>query len=192
MENTQYIMPCMVHKVADCASLLSAQDFGKSTLFCMVSTRHFLPPAVFQKVLAVCIRKWPIVEQKGQKMLYCGLCKFNIDNTKNYKLLIFLVGYAIHVRIENFVSHKDPPAAICSEVRQFLDQSMRSVLLGMGFSDNFRSCVQCPLFDPLDNGGYFDIDFCKHKEAITCDDCESSHGLQAGDLLNCWLDKVRK
>ena len=181
----------MVHKVADCASLLSAQDFGKSALFCMVSTRHFLPPAVFQKVLAMCIRKWPIVEQKGQKSLYCGLCKFNIDTTKNYKLLMFLVGYAIHVRIENYVSTNEPPTAICTEVRLFLVQSLRSVLLGMGFCDDFRECIQCPNFDPLENGGYFDFDLCEDQVAITCDDCELSHGLQTEALVSCWTNKVR-
>ena len=180
----------MVHKVANCASLLAADDIGKSHLFCMVSTSHFLPPAVFQKVLAMCIKKWPIVEQKGEKSLYCGLCKFNIDNTKNYKLLIFLVGYAIHARIENFVDKIQPPTVICAKVRSFLTQSLRSVLLGMGFSDKFRSCIQCPRFDPLDNGGYFDIEYCEDKEAFTCDDCEPSHSLQTGDILNCWLEKV--
>ena len=180
----------MVHRVADCVSLLADGDIGKSSLFCMVSTRHFLPPAVFQKLLAMCIRKWPIVEQKGQKSLYCGLCKFNIDRTKNYKLLMFLVGYAIHVRIENFATKIEPPTVMCSEVRKFLTQSLRSVLLGMGFLDKFRACIQCPRFDPLENGGYFDISFCEDKEGITCDDCESSHSVQTADILKCWLAEV--
>ena len=181
----------MVNKVADCAATLAVDDgIGKTSLFCMVSTSHFLHPAVFQKLLAICIKKWPIVEHKGQKSLYCGLCKFNIVDTKNYKLLIFLVGYAIHTRIENFASKIQPPTAMCSSIRSFLVQSLRSVLLGMGFSDKFMSCIQCPRFDPLDNGGYFDTGYCEDNEIITCDDCEESHGLQTEDILSCWLEKV--
>ena len=183
-------MPCMVHKTANCSSLLAVGDIGKSPLFCLVSTCHFLPPAVFQKLLAMCVKKWPIVEQKGQKMLFCGLCKFNIDIAKNYKLLVFLVGYAIHVRVENFAVNAEPPFAVCSEIRAFLTKSLRSVLLGMGFSDKFRSCVQCPGFDALENGGYFDTEFCEGQEAVTCDDCEQSHCLQTEAFLRCWREEV--
>ena len=58
--DTCYIMPCMVHKEIDTTSIPSPEGTCGTSVLCLVSINHFLPPAVFQKLLAICIKKWPV------------------------------------------------------------------------------------------------------------------------------------
>lgn len=180
----------MVHREIETEMITVTNDMLKTPVFAMVSINHFLPPAVFQKVLAMCIKKWSIVEHQGQKLIFCGVCKFNIDNSKNYKMLIFLVGYAIHARIESYVDGVRPPQDVCAQIRNFLVQSLRSVLKGMGFSDKFRTCIQCPQFSPIENGGYFDLEHLDGQENVTCDDCNKSHSIHTKETFDSWIEQV--
>ena len=181
----------MVHKEID-TQLISSMEgtFCKTSLLCLVSIHKFLPPAVFQKLLAMCIRKWPIVEQHGQKLIFCGVCKFNLDSARNYKLTVFQVGYAVHARIVSYSREKSVPHSVCGGVFDFLVQSLTSVLKGLGFSDKFRTCVQCPEFSLLENGGYIDTDIAESQYDVTCDDCVIAHSILSEELLGGWIKMV--
>ena len=183
-------MPCMIHKEIDTQLITSVEGTCRTSVLCLVSINHFLPPATFQKLMAMCIKKWPIVAQHGQKLIFCGVCKFNLDSSRNYKLTVFQVGYAVHARIASYSREESLPHTVCGGVFDFLVQSLKSVLKGMGFADNFRTCVQCPGLSPLDNGGYIDTDIAKWQADITCDDCATSHSIQSEELLNGWMKMV--
>ena len=188
--DTCYIMPCMIHKEIDTQMITNVEGSCRSSVLCLVALNHFLPPAIFQKFLAVCIKKWPIVEQNGQKLIFCGVCKFNLDSSKNYKLTVFQVGYAIHARITSYSEEDNVPHRVCGVVLQCLVDCLRSVLRGMGFSDKFMTCFQCPGFSPLKNGGYIDLDLAQSQDNVTCDDCAISHSLRTDKILKCWIEKV--
>ena len=159
-------------------------------MLCLVSINHFLPPAVFQKLLAICIKKWPIVEQHGQKLIFCGVCKFNLDESRNYKLTVFQVGYAVHARVVSYCREEHLPQAVCGSVYEFLVQSFRSVLRGMGFADMFRICIQCPEISALENSGYIDMNVAEGLDGVTCDDCHVPHSIQSQKLLEGWIKRV--
>ena len=180
----------MIHKEIDTKLITNVEGRCRTSVLCLVSINHFLPPAIFQKLLAMCIKKWPIVEQHGQKLIFCGVCKFNLDSSRNYKLTVFQVGYAIHARITNYSKDENVPHTVCKRVFQFLVQCLKSVLKGMGFSDKFRTCVQCPELSPLENGGYIDTDIAEGQVDVTCDDCEISHSLQSEEILRGWIGMV--
>ena len=188
--DVSYIIPCMVHRAADTTLITRLEGLSRTSVFCMVSMNKFLPPAIFQKLLAMCITEWPIVEQHGEKLIFCGVCKFNLDETSNYKLKVFLVNYAVHARIVSFVDKEQPHRAVCQPVQEFLVQSLRSILRAMGFSDEFRQCIQCPQHSPIDSDGYLDINNLTNQEAVTCDSCLDSHILNVRELLGCWIDMV--
>ena len=183
-------MPCMVHKEADMSLLTNQEGKSATTVLSILPINKFLPPVVFQKLLAMCITKWPIVDQHGQKLIFSRTCKFNIDKQRLYKLTVFLVKYAIHARIISFVDDVRPDPTICQPVKDFLIQSFRSVLQAMGFTAEFMICIQCTQFSPIDSGGYLDISLMENQEYITCDDCQSSHALDTREILGCWMDKV--
>ena len=183
-------MPCMVHKEIDTTSITSPEGTCGTSVLCLVSINHFLPPAVFHKLLAICIKKWPIVEQHGQKLIFCGVCKFNLDESRNYKLTLFQVGYAVHARVVSYCREEHLPQAVCGSVYEFLVQSLRSVLKGMGFSDKFRICIQCPSISALENSGYIDMSVAEGQDGVTCDDCHVPHNIQSQKLLEGWIKRV--
>ena len=183
-------MPCMVHKEIDTTSITSPEGTCGTSVLCLVSINHFLPPAVFHKLLAICIKKWPIVEQHGQKLIFCGVCKFNLDESRNYKLTLFQVGYAVHARVVSYCREEHLPQAVCGSVYEFLVQSLRSVLKGMGFSDKFRICIQCPSISALENSGYIDMSVAEGQDGVTCDDCHVPHHIQSQKLLEGWIKRV--
>ena len=84
--DVMYIVPSMVHKPMNRNLATSSQGLSSTTVLCMVSKNNFLPSAVFHKLLAKCIWRWQIVEQSGQKQIFCDVCKFNLDQQKHYKL----------------------------------------------------------------------------------------------------------
>ena len=183
-------MPCMVHKEIDTTLITSLEGTSRTSVLCLVSINHFLPPAVFQKLLAICIKKWPIVEQQGQKLIFCGVCKFNLDESKNYKLTVFQVGYAVHARVVSYSREEHLPQAVCGSVYEVLVQSLRSVLRGMGFADMFRICIQCPDISALENSGYIDMSVVEVLDGVTCDDCRVPHSIQSQKLLEGWIKRV--
>ena len=187
--DVSYIIPCMVHREADTTLITRLEGVSHTSVFCMVSINKFLPPAIFQKLLAMCITEWRIVEQQGKKLIFCGFCKFNLDDASHYKLKVFLVNYAIHARIVSLVE-KEPDRAFCQRVQEFLVKSLRSILQAMGLPDEFRQCIQCPQYSPIDSGGYLDINYMTNHEAVTCDSCQDSHVLNVRELLGCWIDMV--
>ena len=183
-------MPCMVHKEIDTTLITSLEGTSRTSVLCLVFINHFLPPAVFQKLLAICIMKWPIVEQHGQKLIFCGVCKFNLDESRNYKLTVFQIGYAVHARVVSYCRGEHLPQAVCGSVYEFLVRSLRSVLKGMGLSDQFRICIQCPEISALENSGYIDMSVAEGQDGVTCDDCHVPHNIQSQKLLEYWIKRV--
>ena len=180
----------MVNKEAVKDLITNEEGKSSTTVLCMIPNSNFLPPAVFHKILTMCITKWPIVEQQGQKLIFAGICKFNIDKHRLYKLTVFQVQYAVHAKIVSFVDDKRPDPAVCQPVMDFLTRSMTSVLQAMGLSAEFKTCIQCPQFSPAVLGGYLDTELLNSQSDITCDDCSRSHALTKQELLGCWTETV--
>ena len=144
----------------------------------MVSMSNFLPSAVFHKLLAKCISKWQIVEQNGRKQIFCDVCKFNLDYQRHYKLTVFYIKHAIHAKIISYVDKVRPQPAVCKLVHEFMIKNLRNILTSMGFSDEFRTCIQCPQFSPIASGGYLDMEVMDNQEFVTCDECQFSHVME--------------
>ena len=184
-----YIVPSMIQKHGNSDLMTAPESLSSTTVFCMVSKNNFLPSAVFHKLLAKCISKWQIVEQGGQKQIFCDVCKFSLDKQRHYKLIIAAVQHAIHVRVITYVNIGNPRPDLCKSVYEFLTEAVRNVLSSMGFSDDFRTCIQCPRFSPIDSGGYLDTELMENQEFVTCDECPVSHVMQTTDLLGYWTNK---
>ena len=189
-KDVEYIVPSMVQKQIDTKLTTSPEGLSSTTVFCLVSRNNFLPSAVFHKLLAKCISKWQVVEQNGQKQIFCDVCKFNLDQQRHYKLTVFSNQHAVHAKITSYIDTTRPQPAVCKLVHEFLVESFRQILTSMGFSGEFRTCIQCPQFSPIKSGGYLDTEIMDNQEFITCDECQLSHVMRTVDLIGCWTDKV--
>ena len=187
--DTMYIVSSMVQTPMNKQLITSPQGLSSTTVFCMVSQNNFLPSAVFHKLLAKCISKWQIVDQSGQKQIFCDVCKFNLDQQKHYKLILLSIQHALHARIISYIDTTKPRLSLCKLVYDFLIETLRNILRSMGFSDEFRTCIQCPRFSTIKSGGYLDTDLMDNQEFITCDECQVSHVMYTSDLIDCWTDK---
>ena len=190
-KDVEYIVPSMVQNQVDTKLITLAEGSSSTTVFCMVSKNNFLPSAVFHKLLAKCISKWQIVEQNGRKQIFSDVCKFNLDYSRHYKLTVFSRKHAIHAKIVSFIDVVRPEPVVCKLVNDFLVGNLRGVLASMGFSDEFRTCIQCPRFSPITSGGYLDMDIMRTQEFITCDECLSSHVMQTVDLVGGWTGREK-
>ena len=188
-KDTEYIVPSMVQTQINTELITSSDGLSSTTVLCLVSKNNFLPSAVFHKLLAKCISKWQIVEQNGQKQIFSEVCKFNLDQQKHYKMIIVSIQHAVHVKIISYIDKTIPRSALCKRVHEFLIANLRHILTSMGFSDEFRTCIQCPRFSPVDSGGYLDTELMDNQEFMTCDECKVSHVMQTTDLIDCWTDK---
>ena len=187
--DTMYIVPSMVQTPMNKQLITSPEGLSSTTVFCMVSQNNFLPSAVFHKLLAKCISKWQIVDQSGQKQIFCDVCKFNLDQQKHYKLILLSIQQAVHARIISYIDTTKPRPSLCKLVYDFLIKTLRNILRSMGFSDEFRTCIQCPHFSTIKSGGYLDTDLMDNQELITCDECQVSHVMCTSNLIDCWTDK---
>ena len=187
--DTIYIVPSMVQTPMNKQPITSPEGLSSTTVFCMVSQNNFLPSAVFHKLLAKCISKWQIVDQSGQKQIFCDVCKFNLDQQKHYKLILLSIQQAVHARIISYIDTTKPRPSLCKLVYDFLIKTLRNILRSMGFSDEFRTCIQCPRFSTIKSGGYLETDLMDNQEFITCDECQVSHVMCTSDLIDCWTDK---
>ena len=189
-KDIEYIVPSMVQKQIDSKLITLSEGLSSTPVLCMVSKNNFLPSAVFHKLLAKCISKWQIVEQNGRKQIFCDVCKFNLDQSKHYKLTVFSAKHAIHAKIVSYTDMDRPQPAVCKQVYEFLVESLRNILTSMGFSDEFRTCIQCPKFSPITRGGYLDMEIMEIQEFVTCDECQFSHVMQTVDLVGSWANSV--
>ena len=189
MTDAEFIVPSMVREQMNTQLITSLGELSSTTVFCMVSQNNFLPSAVFHKLLAKCISKWEVVEQNGRKQIFVDVCKFNLDQQKHYKLTIVKVQHAIHARITSYIDASRPKPTLCKLVHECLIEILRNILRSMGFSDEFRTCIQCPRFSPIDSGGYLDTESMENQDFITCDECQVSHVMPTANLIDCWTDK---
>ena len=176
----------MVHKETDTNLITLVDGLSSTTVFCMVAKNNILPPAVFHKLLALCISNWDIVKQNRRRLIFHEVCRFNLDHRRHYKLTVFATSYAVHARVISYTNDLKPTSDICKPVQEFFVQGIRKILRSMGFSSEFRTCIQCPKFSPLDNGGYLDLELMDNQTFITCDNCETSYVLEKVDFLGSW------
>ena len=188
-KDTKYIVPSMVQTQLNTEIITSSDGLSSTTVLCLVSKNNFLPSAVFHKLLAKCISKWQIVDQNGQKQIFSEVCKFNLDQQKHYKMIIVSIQHAVHVKIISYIDTGRPRPVLCKRVHEFLVANFRHILTSMGFSEEFRTCIQCPKFSPVEGGGYLDTELMDNQEFMTCDECKVSHVMQTADLIDCWTDK---
>ncbi|KAL4239529.1 hypothetical protein ACF0H5_000343 [Mactra antiquata] len=172
----------------------SPQAPSKSPVLALVFKDGFLPPSVFHRLLAICIRKWPVRETGGQLILFNGLAAFCM--TKTSILTIWYQDNIVYGRVCCYEKSRDIKQ-LCVEARLFLSNSLRSILNILPnkgvFSEviPFDECIQCSHISKFEAGkGLIKMRDFLYNDVILCDHCEEEHSLDRCDGLAPWCNDL--
>ncbi|XP_045191531.2 uncharacterized protein LOC123548390 [Mercenaria mercenaria] len=127
-----YYVPCMLKEIPP-KTLLQKQK-GKESfstpVLCLCFCNDFMPPAIFYRVVALCIGKWPVAKNGKKILMFCGCAVFEVNFGKGedlHRLYLFSRKSKIGMRITRYSSKKtgmvDPN--ICDRVRRFITSAVK-------------------------------------------------------------------
>ncbi|XP_052272530.1 uncharacterized protein LOC127873024 isoform X2 [Dreissena polymorpha] len=190
-----HIVPCLLSRAPPpLHDFTSPPDKPQTPVLAFVFCGKFLPPSFFHRLVAVCIRAWPICQERGRYCLFNGLAVFTLNDT--YTLRIWYMDYIIYARIvccseneklDNFIW-------LFQEVRQQLKKSLKDFVHQS--SPVFEEYIQCPdMKVSLHNKGLFLVKQFKYKNAIACPEC-NPHAVTRSNAMKHWfkerLDRIEK
>ncbi|KAH3780726.1 hypothetical protein DPMN_158547 [Dreissena polymorpha] len=188
-----YIVPCLLNRAPPpLHDFTSPPDKPQTPVLAFVFCGKFLPPALFHRLVAVCIRAWPVSQERDQYCLFNGLAIFTLNET--YTLRIWYVDYIIYTRIvccseneklDNFIW-------LFQEVRRKLKKSLKDFVHQSSLV--FEECIQCPdMKVSVHNKGLFIVKQFKYKNAIACPVC-NPHAVTRSNAMKHWfkerLDRI--
>lgn len=137
-----YVIPCLLRKAPDVKVLELYMGFGttgekatndlffvKSPVLSFVFKENFMPPAVFHRLQATCIRQWPIAQKGKDWLLYNGYSIFNFDD--NFRFMIRYVDHRIYCQISGVSKILKRVKSLpnkAQELRHVLEKALKEIL----------------------------------------------------------------
>ncbi|KAH3725624.1 uncharacterized protein LOC127854169 [Dreissena polymorpha] len=190
-----HIVPCRLKNAPPPIEQFTSPDckrFKRTPVLGFVFCEKFMPPSFFHRLVAVCIRRWPIAQEGDEFRLYNGLAIFAIRST--YTLTIWYKDYIIYARIA-CCSNKhtsDIDFRLCQEVRRTLWQSLQDFV---GHSVEtprtataFDVYIQCPtMIQCLHTKGMLRAAQFNYESELDCEGCQKRHPVERTAALQCWF-----
>ena len=189
-----YIVPSML-------SARPPQDFfkqivnpdqaAKTSVLCFVFSGEFLPPAIFHRLVAVCINQWPVSMRQKKFLLFRGLAVFSL--TPTMELVIWMHDHVIYCRVVVYtIMGKGIPSDLCREARAFIKTTLQE-LLGI-YRDKwiiselpFEEYIHCDqAMDPL--LGLLAVKDLASSREMVCKAHPVAHVIQSAKVLAHWYD----
>ncbi|KAH3717127.1 hypothetical protein DPMN_059905 [Dreissena polymorpha] len=188
-----HIVPCLLSRAPPpLHDFTSPPDKPQTPVLAFVFCGKFLPPSFFHRLVAVCIRAWPISQERGRYCLFNGLAIFTLNDI--YTLRIWYMDYIIYARIVCCSENEklDKFIWLFQEVRRKLKKSLKDFVHQS--SSVFEECIQCPdMKVSLHNEGLFIVKQFKYKNAIACPVC-NPHAVTRSNAMKHWfkerLDRI--
>ena len=159
----------------------------KTSVLCYVFSGEFLPPAIFHRLVAVCINWWPVSTRQRQFLLFRGLAVFSL--TPTMELAIWMHDYVIFCRVVFYaIMGKGIPSDLCQEARAFIKNTLQE-LLGI-YRDKwtvlpFEEYIHCDQAeDPL--LGLITVEDLISKGEVVCKAHSVVHVINSGEALAHW------
>ena len=187
-----HIVPCMLsarppEKVMK--HVINPTQALKTANLCYVFSGEFLPPAVFHRLIAVCINEWPVSTREKEFLLYRGLAVFCL--TPSMELAIWIHEHVIFCRMVLYTTMDTGiPGVTCSKTRLFISDTLQK-LLGI-YKDKwstvilpFEEYIQCDqVKDPL--LGLIAVKDLVSKTEAVCKDHSEVHVIKSEEVLVHW------
>ena len=201
-----YYVPCMLKEIPPMNLLQKQKGIGyfSTPVLCLKFCNDFMPPAIFYRVVALCIGKWPIAKNGKKILMFCGCAVFEVNYGKGedlHRLYLFTRQSKIGLRITRYSSKKtgmvDPN--ICDRVRRFITSAVKKEFMRFQVEQGqdatyFSYELQCKETkddDILDEGLHNEKDllkavgtdfFCaEHSDKI------DPHSLKTVEMLHEWF-----
>ncbi|KAH3863904.1 uncharacterized protein LOC127866665 [Dreissena polymorpha] len=188
-----YIVPCILkNPPPPITTFTSPEDGIKTPVLCFVFCEKFMPPSFFHRLVAVCIRTWPISISGNENNLYNGLAVFDLRPA--YTFTIWYRDHIIYARISSCSKKHDLDVdfKLCQEVRHIL---RKSLLNFVGQSVNsprtataFDEYVQCPdMCKSEPNKGMLQVTKFMYFSELDCTACPKRHTVERAEALRHWF-----
>lgn len=161
----------------------------KTSILCFMFSGEFLPPAIFHRLVAVCINKWPVSIREKQFLLFRGFTVFCL--TSSVELAMWMQDHAIFCRAIMYTTMKEGiPDDVCIAARTFIRSTLEE-LLGI-YKDKwsvvvlpFEEYIQCDQTkDPL--LGLIPVkDLASMGESV-CKAHSVAHVMKSAEVLAHW------
>jgi len=175
-----YIVPCQLKagpNDSEMAELTRPVDWQCTPVLCFVFKDGFMPPAIYHRLLAACLQKWPIAKIKNRHVMYNGLGGFKTG--KSSELRLWYHDHIIYARMI-FMSKKqmdESAASECGNVRMVLHEKLMAILGLLPRSKHiskgtpFEEYLQCEQLTEHEEGLFKVNEFVMNNEVV----CTESH-----------------
>ncbi|XP_052249565.1 uncharacterized protein LOC127857188 [Dreissena polymorpha] len=184
-----HIVPCLLSRAPPPIDSFTSPDKPRTPVLAFVFCGKFMPPSFFHRLVAVCIRAWPISQERDQYCLFNGLAIFDLNSI--YTLRIWYMDYIIYARIvccsenaklDNFVWR-------IQEVRHTLKNSLQDFVHQS--SPAFEENIQCPNMKvSLHNKGLFRVKQFDYETEMSCPVCSIPHTVKRSDAMKHWFNEM--
>jgi hypothetical protein len=153
-----------------------------TTKLCFTTPTRFLPTAVFNKLLAVCLSKYPLSHYKSQSLIYCGCGIFDLEN--NHRLFVYFYDNVIQIWLSRYGVHKyEPEIALCLKVHDFIMNVLQQHLTKI---ETFVKCNTAEL-DSVED--MFNIEELSTESEVLCSCQGHPHAIACLELKKFWCSK---
>ncbi|XP_053385683.1 uncharacterized protein LOC123537873 [Mercenaria mercenaria] len=184
-EVTDYFFAPCVLKTSPPEDLLACNDCENrrsTSKLCFTTRSGFLPTAVFNKLLAACISKWPLTKTNRKHLIFCGCGIFDLKD--NHILYVYFFDHVIQIWITKLsAKDQEPSTSLCSDAYAFvLDLLQNRLRLSSAMEVFIRS--QCSDLHSHDN--MFPVDEIAQNPEVVCSCRTEKHVLRTNELLKYW------
>ncbi|XP_022319192.2 uncharacterized protein LOC111121981 isoform X2 [Crassostrea virginica] len=135
-EMSTFLVPCMMNVDSSNNSDKWLKIANKVPALGFYFKDEFMPPAVFFRLLAACMAKFPAVEQKGMQLVFANTAVFRLDKL-NFLLLVH-DDFLIRAWVLAFPTAAEQRSSIRYTIKKFLEESLTIIL------EIYTSCSACP------------------------------------------------
>lgn len=183
-----YLVPSMLKDVLTDEELqiITSGSFA-TPYFCYEF--DFLPSAVFHRLLAVCMGKWPVAKRKNKFLLFCGCGIFDLSKNRNHLLLIGSVGKLIQMKIYRYDTIEQlPERKICEDVRNFVEKSLTTILSRSEQCIKSTQYIRCIMASFQTTEGLLKVEELMKSSYLICHEHNTlpSHSVISYNVLQCW------
>ncbi|KAK3587048.1 hypothetical protein CHS0354_008076 [Potamilus streckersoni] len=183
-----FIAPCMLRQTTPNEVVSPQQNLHRwnTSVLCYVFTERFLPSSVFHRLLATCVAQWPVAKMRGEAMIFCGCCVFDLDHC--HRMTMYFRNHVIFVSIGRMgVSRRTPASKLCMEVKQFIDRSLLNIIRNLTLALQFEWFIQCPNCEVECFESMIPVPELQEHEELRCK-FDANHIVESLELLLFWFE----
>ena len=157
-----------------------------TSVVCFTTTSGFLPTAVFNKLLALCIVEWPIAKSNKKCLIFCGCGIFDLED--NHRLYLYFFDHIINVWITKLsTADVEPDTYLCTKIYDFISDFLGKAIRLLSGIEVFLRCSHSDLHN---NENLFKLIEIASKQEVVCSSAPIHHVHRTYELTKYWLGKL--